>query len=245
MGGPIALIGRLVGLVPRPARYRTVPFFCPIRASPWNPISIRWRFGWCSRWAFRVRAKCFGGFRDLGFLCRIQEARTDVGEALRLPDLGHGAQVRIDAEAFEDDLLQLDPPRADEAVYGPAGTRLHDLGEPRLRQSRWMPFGADVVRSVAALFVEPVSLVVLGLAIHPGDPCRLLTIHTVESRCQRAQPRVLFGVRGGGGPPPLVRSRIVCLKVHRSGYGANRPLPWISNPDRRMAAMRHAPRPLV
>lgn len=151
---------------------------------------------------------------------------ADVREAERLQDLADCALVVVDAEAFEDELLQIDTPPPNDAVDGAVGAGLDDLGEfdqLRLRQPGWVPLRADVGQPVGTLFVEAVDPIAQGLAIHATDPGRLLAVHPVEHGCQRQQPSALVGMLRRGSEPPQVGSRVVRSKLHRSSHGANPP----------------------
>ena len=68
----------------------------------------------------------------------MARSRADVREADLLQKLADGAFVIDDAEAFLDDVLQVDPPPTDDAILRSVGPRFDDLekGGQLLGESR-------------------------------------------------------------------------------------------------------------
>jgi len=62
----------------------------------------------------------------------MTRARADVSEAELLQDLAHGPLVIDDAKALGDEMLQVHPPPAHDAVHGPIRSGLDEVRQLRL-----------------------------------------------------------------------------------------------------------------
>jgi hypothetical protein len=151
-------------------------------------------------------------------LRRVTRTGADVREAESLEELAHRALVVGDAEALQDDALQVDPPPAREAVHGPVRPsldELRDLGTLLLREARLSAFGPGVHEPLGAVRVEPMHPVAQRLPVHPANPGRIRPVHAVQDRSQREKPTALVRVLRRGGKPPEFGRRIVPSQVYR------------------------------
>ena len=148
----------------------------------------------------------------------MARAGADVREAEPLEKLADRALVIGDAEALEDDALQVDPTPAHHAVHGPVRARfdeLRDLSSLLLREARLGTFGPAVHKAVGAVRVEPVHPVPQRLPVHSANPSRVRPVHPVHDRSQRQQPPALVRVPARRRQAPQLRRRIVLPKPHR------------------------------
>lgn len=90
-------------------------------------------------------------------LGRVARPRADVSEANLLQQFADRALVVVDAEALDDDLLQVDATPAHDAMNGAVGADLGECDQLVLRQLGRVSLGSNVAESVGAAFVEPMD----------------------------------------------------------------------------------------
>src|SRR5689334_12822641 len=140
-----------------------------MRASSWNQISTGLSVARPAKCAFRVAEKFFECRDGLHILGRMARARADVREAELVQELAHRALVVDHAEALSDEMLQVHPPPAHDAVHGPIRSGLDEVGQRGLLlggEAGRLALGPAVLQSVRAMLIEAVDPIAKGLAVH-------------------------------------------------------------------------------
>ena len=117
--------------------------------------------------------------------------------------------MKVDAEPFGDDALEVDPPPAHDAVPLAIRTGLDDPGELSqllFRQAGLGALGPVVEQTFRTSSVEAVNPVAQRLAVHAADLRRLAAFHPVANRRQRQKPPALVDVAAQAPEAPQPNS---------------------------------------
>ena len=112
------------------------------------------------------------------------------------------------AEALSDDLLQVGPAPAHDAMDGPIRAGRDEFGQfgllPGCEAGR-IALGPAVLQAIRAALVETMDPVAQGLAVHAADPCCVGSAHPIQHGGQGQQAPALIGVlRPGRQPAKLI-----------------------------------------
>src|SRR5271163_5217121 len=134
--------------------------------------------------------------------------------------------MKVDAEPFGNDTLEIDAPPPDDAIFLTVRAGLDDLrklSQLFLRQARLGTFRPVVDEALRPRSVEAMNPVAQRLAVHAADLRRRASVHPVPDRRQRQKPPALVDVLRTTGKPPKLLGRIVLSQSHRCRHGANPP----------------------
>jgi hypothetical protein len=141
-----------------------------------------------------------------------------MGEAKPLQKLSDIARMKLDAEPFGNDALEVDPPPAHDAVDLTIRAGLDNLCELSQLLHRKARLGAlrpVVDEAVRTRSVEAMDPVTQRLPVHAPDLRRGAPIHSIPHRSQRQKPPALVdGLRPTGRRPKLF-GRIVLSQSDR------------------------------
>jgi hypothetical protein len=110
-----------------------------------------------------VVGKFFEGRDGLSVLSRVAWTGADAAETELVQDLANRALVIGHAEALSDEMLQVDPPPAHDAMHGPIWTSLDELGQLGLLlgvqagRTALRPSVPQPLRAVLIEAVDPVA----------------------------------------------------------------------------------------
>src|ERR1700734_880853 len=150
-----------------------------------NQISIGVVSGNPARWAFSARGKFFKPLDDPLVLSRMTRPGADVREAKLLQELSDIARMKVDAETFGNDTLEIDAPPADDAICLTVRAGLHDLrklSQLFRRQARLRTFRPVVDEALRPRNVEAMNPVAQRLAIHAANLRRRRPVHSIANR---------------------------------------------------------------
>jgi hypothetical protein len=143
----------------------------------------------------------------------MARARADVREAELVQELAHRALVVDHAEALSDEMLQVHPPPAHDAVHGPIRSGLDEVGQRGLLlggEAGRLALGPAVLQSVRAMLIEAVDPIAKGLAVHAADARCVGPVHAVQDGGQRQQAPALVHILGCGREPSKLTGREIC-----------------------------------
>lgn len=130
-----------------------------------------------------------------------------------MQDGADGPLGQFHIEAFPDDLLQIDPPPADDAVDLHIRTLAHDFGQ--LRLLLWgQPCSAPALRGVVGqadepLVVEPMHPVSQRLPVHSAGPSRILPRAPFKNQGDRQHPPGRVAIPRPPGLAPKIGGSIL------------------------------------
>ena len=126
--------------------------------------------------------------------------------------------MKVDAEPFGNDTLEIDAPPPDDAIFLTVRPGLHDLrklSQLFRRKARLGTFRRVVDEALRPRSVEAMNPVAQRLAIHAADLRRRAPVHSISNRSQRQKTTALADVlRPASERAKLVR-RIVFSQSHR------------------------------
>ena len=139
-------------------------------------------------------------------------------EAELLQKLSDIARMKVDAEPFGNDTLEIDAPPAYDAVLltiRPGLDDLRELGPLLLRQARLGTRRPIVEQTLRSESVEAMDPVAQRLPVHAADLRRRASVHPVPDRGQGQKPPALVGVLRPTGERPKRFRRIVLSQSDR------------------------------
>src|SRR5271169_2889178 len=143
---------------------------------------------------------------------------ADVREAKFLQQLSDIARMKLNAEPFGNDTLEIDAPPPDDAIFLTVRAGLHDLRKLTqlfLRQTRLRTFRPVVDEAHRTRSVEAMDPVAQRLAIHAADLRRRRPVHSISNRSQRQKTTALADVLRPAGVRAKLFRRIVFPQSYR------------------------------
>jgi hypothetical protein len=141
-----------------------------------------------------------------------------VREAKLLQELSDIARMKVDAEPFGDDTLEIDAPPPDDAIFLPVRAGLNDLrklSQLFFRQARLGTFRPVVDEAVRTRSVEAMNPVAQRLAIHAADLRCGASAHPVLDPSQGQKPPAPADVLRSASQRAKLFRRIILSQSHR------------------------------
>ena len=139
-------------------------------------------------------------------------------EAKLLQELSDIARMKVDAEPFGNDTLEIDAPPPDDAIFLPVRAGLNDLrklSQLFFRQARLGTFRPVVDEALRPQSVEAMNPVAQRLAIHAADLRRRRPVHSISNRSQRQKTTAPADVLQSASQRAKLFRRIIFSQSHR------------------------------
>src|SRR5580700_9364409 len=157
-------------------------------------------------------------FSGMSSLLVMTRSGVDVREAKLLQELSDIARMKVDAEPFGNDTLEIDAPPPDDAISFTVRAGLNDLrklSQLFFRQARLGTFRPVVDEALWPRSVEAMNPVAQRLAIHAADLRRRRSVHSIANRRQRQKTTGLADVLRPASEHAKLFRRIVFSQSHR------------------------------